>query len=271
VSRRSIHPTAVVEDGAELGDGVEVGPHAVVGPRVRIGAGSRILAHAVVSGRTTMGARNLVHSHAVVGGPPQDLKYAGEDTSLRIGDENQVREGVTINLGTIQAGGETVVGDGCLLMTNAHVAHDCRVGDRVVLANGVMLGGHVRVEDGAIMNGGAGVHHFATVGRLAYVGGLARVTSDIPPFTIFEGHPGRPRAVNVIGMKRAGVPEARVVAVKEAFKLLFRGEGAMQDSWGAVEARFADCPEVLELVAFVRAMAAGRHGRQQEKLGRRLA
>jgi UDP-N-acetylglucosamine acyltransferase len=271
LSLRGVHPTAIVEDGAELAPGVEVGPYAVIGPHVRIGPGCRILSHAVVVGRTTMGAENVIHSHAVVGGAPQDLKYRGEETELRIGDRNQIREGVTINAGTVQGGGATLVGSDNLLMTGAHVAHDCRLGDRIVLANVVMLGGHVCVQDGAIMNGGAGVHHFATVGRLAYVGGLARVTSDIPPFTIVEGHPGRPRAVNVVGMKRAGIPAPRILALKEAFKALFRGEAPVRECLGDLEARFAEHPEVLELVRFVRAMAAGRHGRQQEPLGRKLA
>ncbi len=269
MSRSAVHPTAILEEGAELAAGVTVGPYAVIGPHVRIGPGCAIHAHAVLLGRTVLGEGNSIHSHAVVGGEPQDLKYRGEETLLRIGDRNQIREGVTINRGTLQGGGETVLGNDNLLMANCHVAHDCRIGNKVILANAVMLAGHVHIHDQANIGGGAGIHHFATVGRFAYVGGLARVTSDIPPFTVVEGHPGRPRAINVVGLRRAGYSDDRIAQVKEAFKQLFRADAPMQDSWAQLEAQYRGSEEVLELVRFLRACGGGRHGRQQEKPGRR--
>jgi len=260
----SIHPTAIVPPGAELGKDVTVGPYSILGPNVRIGDGTRIRAHVIVEGHTVIGRGNDLFSGAVLGGVPQDLKYRGEPTRLRIGDENVFRENVTVNVGTVQGGGETVIGSRNFLMANAHVAHDCRVGDRVILANNVMLAGHVRIEDAAILNGGAGLHHFTTVGRLAYVGGLSRITRDVPPFSIVEGHPSRVRGVNVIGLKRAGFPESSIQAIREAWKRLFRGEGPMRESVRDVERAFASVPEVLELAEFLRRSEEGRLGRQQE-------
>jgi UDP-N-acetylglucosamine acyltransferase len=270
VSAPLVHPAAIVSPGAELGPGVSVGAYAIVGPHVRAGEGTRIHAHAIVDGHTHLGAGNEVFPHTVLGGVPQDLKYRGEPTRLVVGDGNVFREGVTVNLGTAQGGYETVIGSRNLLMANAHVAHDCVVGDRVILANNVMLAGLVRVQDGAIVNGGAGIHHFTTVGRLAYVGGLSRITRDIPPYSIVEGHPSRVRGVNVIGLRRAGLGEPTILAIKEAWKRLFRGDSPMRESLRDVERDFAEVPEVLELVAFLRKSEEGRLGRQGEDPGRGL-
>jgi UDP-N-acetylglucosamine acyltransferase len=266
-----VHATAVVEDGAELGAGVKVGPYAVIGPRVRLGPGVEVMAHAVVEGNTHIGAATLVFPHAVVGGQPQDLKYRGGDTLLRIGERNMIREGVTINTGTEVGGGATRIGDDNVLMANAHVAHDCVVGNRVILANNVMLAGHVRVEDGAIINGGAGVHHFTTIGAYSYVGGLSRITRDVPPYTIVEGHPSRVRGLNVIGLKRARFPETTVRALKEAYKLLWRSDLRARDALARLKVDFAAVKEVQELVRFLEASGSGRLGRQGEAPGRAVA
>lgn len=271
MSANQIHPTSVVDPRAELAGGVEIGPYVVVLGPVRIGAGTRIHAHAVVEGPAEIGERNEIFSNTVVGGAPQDLKYRGEPTLLRIGNRNVIREGVTVNRGTVTGGGETVLGDGNLLMANAHVAHDCNLGSHVILANNVMLAGHVKVLDGAILNGGAGVHHFTTIGRFAYVGGLSRITQDVPPFMIVEGHPSRVRGVNVIGLRRARIPEGTVRAIKDAYKRLFRSDLPVRETVAALDAEYAGVPEVRELAAFLRASEMGRQGRQQEDPERRLA
>jgi UDP-N-acetylglucosamine acyltransferase len=266
-----VHPTAVVEDGAELAAGVTIGPYAVVGPRVRLGPGVEVMAHAVVLGNTHLGAGTLVFPHAVVGGRPQDLKYRGGDTQLRIGERNVIREGVTINTGTELGGGVTRIGDVNVFMANAHVAHDCSIGHRVILANNVMLAGHVRVQDGAIVNGGAGIHHFTTIGAYAYVGGLSRITRDVPPFTIVEGHPSRVRGLNVIGMKRARFSAEAIRALKAAYKLLWRSDLPVKDALARLKVDFAAVAEVQELVRFLEASRAGRLGRQGEEPGRAVA
>jgi UDP-N-acetylglucosamine acyltransferase len=266
-----IHSTAVVEDGAELGPGVQVGPYAVIGPRVRLAADCEVMAHAVVLGNTHIGARTRIFPHAVVGERPQDLKYRGGDTLLRIGEGNLIREGVTINTGTEIGGGITRLGDGNVLMANAHVAHDCIIGNRVILANNVMLAGHVHVHDGAILNGGVGVHHFTTIGAYSYVGGLSRVTRDVPPYTIVEGHPSRVRGLNKIGLKRARFPEPTVKALKEAYKLIWRSDLPARDALARLKVDFAAVPEVQELVGFLEASGSGRLGRQGEAPGRAVA
>jgi len=271
VSETSIHRTAIVEQGAELGPGVVIGPYAFIGPLVRIGAGCVIQAHAIVTGNTSVGDGTVVYSHAVIGGEPQDLKYEGTLTRLVIGERNRIREGVTINVGTESGGGVTVLGDDNMLMANAHVAHDCIVASRVILANNVMLAGHVRVQEGAILNGGAGVHHFTTVGAFAYVGGLSRITRDVCPYTIVEGHPSRVRGVNVIGLKRARFSEEAIVAVKDAFKVLYRSDRPMREALGHLKVEYAGIEEVQEMVRFLEATEGGRQGRQGEELGRGLA
>jgi UDP-N-acetylglucosamine acyltransferase len=266
-----VHPTAVVEEGAELGPGVRIGPYAVIGPRVRLGQGVEVMAHAVVEGSTQIGASTLVFPHAVIGGRPQDMKYRGGDTKLVIGGRNVLREGVTINTGTELGGGVTRLGDGNVLMANAHVAHDCILGNRVILANNVMLAGHVRVHDGAILNGGAGVHHFTTIGTFAYVGGLSRITRDVPPYTIVEGHPSRVRGLNLIGLKRARFPDATIQALKEAYRLLYRADLPAKDALARLKVDFASVTEVQELVRFLEASGGGRLGRQGESPGRAVA
>jgi len=271
VSAPVVHPSAIVEDGAELGAGVRIGPFAVVGPRVKLGQGVEVMAHAVVEGNTQVGASTLVFPHAVIGGRPQDVKYKGGDTKLVIGERNVLREGVTINTGTEIGGGVTRLGDGNILMANAHVAHDCVLGNRVILANNVMLAGHVRVHDGAILNGGVGIHHFTTVGTFAYVGGLSRITRDVPPYTIVEGHPSRVRGLNLVGLKRARFPEATIRALKDAYRLLYRSDLPVRDAAARLKVDFAEVQEVQELVRFIEASGSGRLGRQGEEPGRAFA
>jgi len=262
-----VHSTAVIDPRAELASDVVVGPYAVVDGPVRLGPGCVLHAHAVVMGHTTLGAGNQVFPGAVLGAPPQDLKHSGDVTTLVIGEGNAFREHVTVHPGTVKGGGITRVGSHGLFMVGCHVAHDCVVGDRVVLANHVLLAGHIKVGDRAILNGAVALHHFTSVGRLAYVGGLSRITQDIHPFTVVEGHPARVRGANKVGMQRAGLALASVEKVEEVIRSVFitKREGA-HEALARAERELADEPLVLEFVASVRASERGRQGRASEPL-----
>lgn len=271
MSTSSVHSTAVIMDGAVVHPTADIGPYAVIGPRVVVGPNVKVYAHGVIDGATSIGEGTVLHAHSVVGGPPQDLKYLGSDTRLRIGCRNMVREGVTINTGTEKGGGETVVGDDNIIMANAHIAHDCIVGNRCIIANNVMLAGHVVIQDGVNLAGGAGVHHFATVGSCAYVGGLSRIARDVPPYMIVEGHPSRVRGVNVIGLRRTGMTEETIAAVKAAYKLLFKSDEPQSDAIKRVQTDFAEVPAVLVLAEFLARSTNGRLGRQEEDADRDLS
>ncbi|MDA1195074.1 MAG: acyl-ACP--UDP-N-acetylglucosamine O-acyltransferase [Planctomycetota bacterium] len=264
-----IHPTAVIDPAARLHDDVEVGAYCVIDGPVELGAGTRLMPHVTVLGHVAMGSGNTLHPGCVLGSPPQDLKYRGEPTRIVIGDGNHFREHVTVHPGTATGGGITRVGSGGLFMVGAHIAHDCVVGDHVVLANHVLLAGHVRIGDRAILNGASALHHFTSVGRLAYVGGLTRVTQDVHPFTIVEGHPARIRACNTIGMQRSGAAAADVDIIKQAiFSILISDRRPAQVALAEVEARYPDHPLVAELLGSIRAAGEGRQGRAAE--GRRV-
>jgi UDP-N-acetylglucosamine acyltransferase len=264
-----IHPTAVLAPGAELGVDVEVGPYCVVGPRVRVGDGTRLGPHVVIDGVTTLGQGNVVCGQSNLGGPPQDLSYKGEATELAIGDRNTIREFVTVNRGTVKGGGRTRIGSDCLLMACCHVAHDCEIRDRVILGNNVLLAGHVAVGERANVSGAAAAHHFVTIGAFAYVGGLTRIVQDVPPFMILEGHPSRVRAVNVIGLERAGKPEPEIAALEAAFRAVFRsGEPrrAVLDRLTTEAAETAGAALVREFVEHLEKSALGPKGRYRETL-----
>jgi UDP-N-acetylglucosamine acyltransferase len=250
----SVHATAIVSPDARLGRDVIVGPCAVIEERTAIGDGCEIRAHAVVKRYTSLGSGNRVHEGAVLGGEPQDLSFAGGETGLLIGDRNVIREGATIHRST-KAGGSTVVGSDCFLMACVHVAHDNRIGDRVILANNVMLAGHVEIGERAFLGGGAGVHQFCRVGRLAMVGGNAKVVQDCLPFVITDGHPARARGLNVVGLRRAGVTASRLRTLEEAYRLLLRSGLLLEP---ALE-RIASLQDPLadEIVAFVRGSRRG--------------
>jgi UDP-N-acetylglucosamine acyltransferase len=252
-----IHPTAVVDRGAELDAGVRIGAYAVVGGQVRAGRETRIGAHAVVGGRTVLGARNQIFPFASVGLRPQDLKYRGEPSTVRLGDDNMVREYVSINPGTEAGGMETVVGNGCLLMVSSHVGHDCRLADSVILANGVALGGHVVVESHARIGGLAGVHQFTRIGESALCAAGAMVSLDVPPYCMATGDRARLLGLNVVGLKRRGFSEETIRTIKRAYRLIFHGEGVRQDALARAREAFADSDEVGHLVDFVAASERG--------------
>jgi len=263
---KRIHPTAVVDPAAELGDDVVVGPYCVIDGPVKVGARTVLHAHVTLMGHTTLGEGNVVYPGAVLGAPPQDLKYAGAVTRLVVGDRNQIREHVTFHAGTEKGGGVTTVGSDGMYMAGCHVAHDGHVGHGVIMANHVLLAGHVTVGDRAVLNGAAAAHHFSTVGRLAYVGGLSRIVRDIPPFCIAEGHPLRIRGANVVGMRRAGIPADAVARLRDAIHRIFVSdkEPARLAMDRLAEAHAGD-PFVAELVDFVRRSDQGRNGRANDR------
>ena len=255
----SVHPSAVVSPLARLGRDVVIGPLAVVEDDTTVGDGCEIRAHAVVKRFTTLGTHNRVHEGAVLGGEPQDVSFAEQETRLVIGDRNVVREGVTIHRST-RPGGATLVGSDCFLMAYVHVAHDNRIGDRAILANNVMLAGHVEIGERAFLGGGSGVHQFCRVGRLAMVGGNAKVVQDCLPFVISDGHPARARGLNVVGLRRAGITPQQLRTLHEGYRLLLRSSLHLEPALERLAA-LAD-PLVDEWVAFVRSSKRGfAHGR----------
>jgi UDP-N-acetylglucosamine acyltransferase len=252
-----IDPTARVAAGAQLDEGVVVEAYAVVGPQVQIGRDSWIGPHAVVEGRTVLGARTRVFQFASVGAAPQDLKYAGEPSTLVMGDDNIVREFASVNPGTAAGGMTTRIGSGCLLMVSSHVGHDCRVGNHVILANGAALGGHVTVDDFGIIGGLAGVHQFVRIGESALCAAGAMVSMDVPPFCVAAGDRARLRGLNLIGLRRRGVAPEVLVSLKRAYRALFQGVGPRRETLIHVRAELGRVAEVSRLVAFVAASERG--------------
>jgi UDP-N-acetylglucosamine acyltransferase len=253
-----IHPTA------EIGADVEIGPFSYVGPECRVGDGCHLHNNVTLFANVALGERNEIYPGAVIGGLPQDKKYVGEDSRLVIGNRNVIRECVTISSGTKQGGGLTAIGDRNLIMASCHVAHDCILEDDIIVANNVLLGGHVRVEAHANFGGLAAVHHYVTVGRHAFVGGLTRVTQDVPPFMLVEGNPLRIWSINKVGLKRTGVPASTLAALKEVHRLLFRSKAARKGLFQEIEAQFGEVPEVRYLLDFVRATERGNQGRARQ-------
>ena len=252
-----IHPTAVVEPGAQVDPSCLVGPFAYVGPHVVMGPGCRLHPYGMVTGHTVMGARNQVFSHAVVGEIPQDLKYGGEPTRTVSGDDNVFRECTTVHAGTVQDRGETRIGNRCLFMATSHVAHDCVIGDRAIIANGVGLAGHVVLEEDIHFGGLSGAHQFVKVGRLAFVGGMCGVVMDVAPYTIVNGTRAEVVGLNKIGMQRAGMTEEQVARVELAFKIFFRSKLQAAEALARLEAELGAFPEVAHFTAFVKGSKRG--------------
>ncbi|GEO81749.1 acyl-ACP--UDP-N-acetylglucosamine O-acyltransferase [Pararhodospirillum oryzae] len=248
----SVHPTALVDPRATLADSVVIGPYCTVGPDVVLGAGVTLVSHVVVDGRTTVGAGTRVFPFASLGLPPQDLKYRGEPSRLEIGENNTIREHVTMNPGTEGGGMLTRVGNDGLFMIGVHIAHDCLVGDGVIIANNVLLGGHVSIGDWAVLGGGAAVHQFVRIGKLAMVGGVTGVEADVIPFGSVIGNRARLAGLNIVGMKRRGYARDEMHAVRGACRQLFSGT-AVAEQEAAVAAAYPDSAAVAEILAFIRA------------------
>jgi UDP-N-acetylglucosamine acyltransferase len=248
-----VHPSAIVAEGAVLGRNVRIGPYCVVGPQVRLEDDVVLEAHVVAAGRTTLGAGCHVFPFASLGQPPQDLKYAGEDSALVIGPHVVLREHVTVNPGTRGGGMATRIGAGSVLMVGAHVAHDCQLGAHVILVNNASLGGHVEIGDHAIVGGLAAVHQFVRIGRHAMVGGMSALDQDLIPFGVAQGNRAWLAGLNLIGLRRRGFSREHIHALRRAYRLLFADHGTLRQRSAEVAASLGDWPEVRELVDFVRA------------------
>ncbi len=247
-----IHPTAIVETGAKLGAGVKIGPYCMVGPEVTLGDGCELVSHAVVAGRTTIGPRTRIFPFASIGHQPQDLKYKGEPSTLTIGADCLIREGVTMNPGTAGGGLETVVGNNCAFLANSHVGHDCHVGNNVVFSNNVMLAGHCTIGDYAILGGGAAVIQFARVGAHSFLGGMSGLENDLIPYGMALGNRAYLSGLNIIGLQRRGFSRETIHDLRRAYRLLFAAEGTLKERVDDVAAEFADHALVQEIIAFIR-------------------
>jgi UDP-N-acetylglucosamine acyltransferase len=248
-----IHPTAIIASGARLADDVTVGPYCVIGEHVMLAAGVSLKSHVVIDGRTTVGERTRIFPFASIGFETQDLKYKGEPSSLEIGHDNTIREHVTINPGTEGGGMVTRVGNHCLLMVGAHVAHDCQIGDHVILVNNGTLGGHVVMEDYAILGGLSAVHQFCRIGRHAMIGGMSGVERDVIPYGLAMGDRARLTGLNIIGMQRRGFSRDDIQGLRSAYNCLFADEGTLSERVDEVARKFAGIGPVDDLIAFIRA------------------
>lgn len=251
-----IHPTAIVGDGARIADDAVVGPYCVISGQAVIGDGTELASHVVIEGKTTLGAGNRVASFAVLGGRTQDLKFKGGQPGVIIGDNNTIREYVTINAAT-NDGDFTTVGNNCLIMAYAHIAHCCHVGNQVIIANACQVAGHVEIGDMATIEGAVGIVQFLRVGKLAFIGAMSKITKDVPPFMIGHGDPLEIRGYNKIGMERRGVDEAGRKAVKEAYRILCRQEGTVAEALAKIETELEQTPEIRQLLEFCRASEKG--------------
>ena len=226
----TVHPTAIVDAGAELADTVEVGPYAVIGPDVRIEAGTQVGAHCVIEGPTVIGRDNRIFPTSSIGAAPQDMKYRGEPTQLHIGDRNTIREFCTFNRGTAQDAGVTRIGDDNWIMAYVHIAHDCQIGNRTIFANNAQLAGHVVVGDDAVLGGFTVVHQFVRVGAHAMIGFQTRLSQDLPPFVVAAGNPAEAQGINAEGLRRRGFDAERIALVKQMHRLLYRSGLTLQDA-----------------------------------------
>lgn len=247
----------MIAPGAQLDEDVKIGPFAVIGGHVRIGKGTVVGAHAVIEGRTTIGSENRIFQFASVGAVPQDLKYKGEESELVIGHRNRIREFVTIHLGTEGGGMVTRIGDDNLFMAYSHVAHDCRIGNSVIMANAATLGGHITLEDGVIIGGLAGIHQFCRVGRQAFVAAATLVVMDVPPYTTVQGDRARLTGLNLEGLKRSNVSPDAISGLKKAYRILFRSGLVLEEGVKRARTEVGKSPEVDYLIDFITSSGRG--------------
>lgn len=252
----SIHPTAIVDAGAELGKGVTVGPFAIIGPRVVVGDGTSVGARVTIERDTIVGEDCTLANGAVLGSDAQDLKYKGEPATLHVGDRTVVREFATLNRGTA-ASGRTVVGSDCLLMAYSHVAHDCEIGNHVVLANAVNMGGHVTIEDWVVVGGVTPIHQYVRIGAHAFIGGGSRIPQDVVPYCRVAGNPPKLYGLNSVGLERRGFSESVRRGLKQTYRILFQSGERLSQALDRAEAEAPALPEVRQMIAFVRASERG--------------
>ena len=250
-----IHPLACFDPAAQIADDAEIGPFCVIGPDVSIASGCRLIAHVHVAGHTSIGARTVVYPYASLGGPPQSLSYRGEPTQLVIGTDCDLREGVTMSVGTLAGGGVTEVGDHGMFMAHAHVAHDCRVGNHVVFANCATLAGHCQIGDHAFLGGLTAILQNSRIGAYAMLGGLSGVRADVIPFALVYGVTARLAGINVVGMRRRDFSRASIAAARKAYRMLFFGKATMKERIESIDAEFGSDPAVAQMLAFIRAGA----------------
>ena len=247
-----IHPTAIVEAGASIGEGCRIGPYCIVGPQAVLGQECELISHVVVAGRTSIGPRTRIWPFASIGHQPQDLKFHGEPSTLKIGADCLIRVGVTMNPGTEGGGMETVVGDKCAFLANSHVGHDCRIGNNVIFSNNVMIAGHCTIGDYVIVGGGAAVIQFARVGAHAFVGGMSGLENDLIPYGMALGNRAYLSGLNIVGLQRRGFNRTDIHDLRRAYRLLFANEGTIKERIDDVAVEFADHVIVQEIVAFMR-------------------
>jgi UDP-N-acetylglucosamine acyltransferase len=260
-----ISKLAEVDPRAEIDDEVYIGPFCVVGPEVRLGVGTRLENNVTLTGRVTIGRHNRFYAATVIGAEPQDLSYRGGKTEGIIGDETTFRESVTVNRATEKEDGVTHIGSHCYLMAGCHIAHDCKMGDRIIMANATLLGGHVHVHDNATLSGGVAVHHFSTIGSHSFVGAISRVQHDVPPFMLADGAPARPRCVNLVGLRRNGFSNQAISDLNEAFRLIYRDKAGLDHAREILRGRECLSPAVNHLLSFIESQHEGRHGRGRER------
>ncbi|HCK42184.1 MAG: acyl-[acyl-carrier-protein]--UDP-N-acetylglucosamine O-acyltransferase [Planctomycetaceae bacterium] len=262
----SIAANAWIDPRAEIDVDVEIGPFCMVGPNAKIGSGTRLLNNVTLMGNVTLGKNNILYPNVVVGAEPQDLSYQGTDTCVVIGDENTLREGVTVNRGSEKEDGITQIGDKNFLMGNVHVAHDCRLGNQIVIANGTMLAGHVHVHDHASISGGCGIHHYVTIGSYSFLAALSRALHDVPPYMLVEGIAAKPRCINIVALKRNNFSAESIDCLAVANRLLYRSKVGLSHAREILSSKDQVTPEVENLFNFIERQSEGKHGRGRESI-----
>lgn len=247
----NIHPTAIIAEGASIGEDVYIGPYCTVGGHVKLGRGTRLHSHVVIEGNTEIGDGCSIYPFASIGLPPQDLKYKDEDTGIRIGARNMIREYVTIHRASVGGDGTTAIGDANFLMAYVHIAHDCKIGSHVIMANAASLSGHVLVEDHAFIGGLVGVHQYTRIGAYAMVGGFSGIGQDIPPYTIASGARAKLFGLNTVGLKRHGFSDETIAELKKAYKILFREKGTLKEAIKKVQSELPYTDEIKHLIEFI--------------------
>ncbi|OGC12439.1 acyl-[acyl-carrier-protein]--UDP-N-acetylglucosamine O-acyltransferase [candidate division WOR-1 bacterium RIFOXYA12_FULL_52_29] len=245
-----VHPTATVHPTAQIAKGVDIGPYSVIGPNVKIGEKTKVGAYCSIAGQTTIGKENTLYQGVTIGVPPQDFKYKGENNEVVIGDKNIIREFVTIHLPSGE-GGKTVIGNDNYIMVHAHIPHNCRIGNQVVIGGYVGLAGHTEIGDQATIGGMAGIHQFVRIGRLAMVGAQSKVTQDIPPFMLVDGSPSQVRGINSIGLQRRGIPIDATSEIKKAFKLIYESGKNTAEAAAEIKKRLRQLPEIVQILTFL--------------------